>query len=221
MRLKPPVRPLGPSLPRVPLALALRRRPRVRAALAAAGALLLGLFVARTVAGAEQVRATWGRSREVAVAVHDLPVGRVVRDGDMTMRRLPVVAIPSGALSTAPTGRVLRSSVPEGAVVVEHAFGRSGAIGIAAQLPAGTRAVAIPRDPATVPPVEVGQRVDVVAVVAASSGRAPALVLAAGAPVVAVADDAVAVAIASEAVPRVAVALAEGAVSLAVVAADP
>jgi Flp pilus assembly protein CpaB len=180
----------------------------------------IGLAVARTVAGAEATRAAWGRTRTVLVATRDLPAGHRLGLGDVAPRRLPRAVVPSGALTRAPTGQVVREPVLEGEVLPRRRLGRAGSAGLVALLPPGTRAVAVPRDPATVPPVHVGQRVDVVAVVAGGAAGPPALVLARAAPVVSVDDDAVAVAVAPATVPRIAAALAEGAVTLAVVAPE-
>jgi Flp pilus assembly protein CpaB len=210
-----------PPLPRVRIALALRRRPRLRLALATAAAVVLGLAVARVASDAEATRAAWGGTRTVLVATRDLPAGHRIGLGDTEPRRLPRALVPPGALATAPTGQVVREPVLEGEVLPRRRLGRAGSAGLVALLPAGTRAVAVPRDPATVPPVRVGQRVDVVAVVGGgSAGGPPALVLARAAPVVSVDEDAIAVAVAPATVPRVAAALAEGAVTLAVVAPE-
>jgi pilus assembly protein CpaB len=180
---------------------------------------VIGLLVARTVEDAQATRAAWGATRSVLVATRDLPAGHRLGLGDTEPRRLPRAVVPPGALATAPAGQVVREPILQGEVVPRRRLGRAGSAGLVALLPAGTRAVAVPRDPATVPPVRVGQRVDVVAVVADGSAGPPAVVLARGAPVVAVGDDAVALAVAPATVPRVAAALAAGAVTLAVVAA--
>jgi hypothetical protein len=88
---------------------------------------------------------------------------------------------------------------------------------VAALLPEGARAVAVPAEASAVPPLEVGHRVDVLAV-GAADGRAVASVLAASALVVDVGEHAVTVAVDPGAVPRIAAALAAGAVTLALVA---
>lgn len=221
MRRQPPVRQLGPSLPRLPLALALRRRPRMRWALVGSVALVLGLVVSHVIDEAAATRTAWGRTRTVRVAARDLEVGHVLRAGDTHVLTVPVSAAPPGALHGAATGRVVRSSVLEGDVLVERRLSERGASGVAARLPPGTRAVAIPVEAGTAPPLEVGQVVDVIAVVAGdAAGAAPGFVLAAAAPVVQVGELAVTVAVEPELAPRIAVALAQGAVSLALVAPD-
>ena len=98
VRLKPSHRPLGPSLPRVPLALALRRRPRLRSALAIALAVLpSGSLVAGSVRGADRVRASWGR-RVLVVVAHAGPADGARRATSMTpiAVEVPVGLAPPG-----------------------------------------------------------------------------------------------------------------------------
>lgn len=209
-----------PSFPRIPFALALRRRPRVRLALVGALALVVALLVQRTVAGAEARRAAWGPGETVVVATRDLPAGHVLRDSDVREVSLPPAAVPPGALTRVASGRVVRAPVFEGEVLLRPRLAGAGVVGVAALLPPGTRAVAVPVDPGTAPPLRVGQQVDLVAVVAGDDGRPTAGVLAAAAPVVAVGERAVTVALDPALVPRVTAALGAGAVTLALVAPD-
>ena len=204
------------TLPRV--ALALRRRPRVRLALVAVLALVVAVLVQRTVAGADAVRAAWGPRARVVVATRDLAPGHVVTAGEVREVSLPPAAVPPEALDRVAPGRVVRSLVLEGEVIVRRRLSAAGVDGIAALLPDGTRAVAVPVEAGTAPPLEVGQTVDLVAVVAGDGLIPQAGVLAAAAPVVHVGDHAVTVALDAEVVPRVAAALAAGAVTLVLVA---
>jgi Flp pilus assembly protein CpaB len=204
------------ALPRV--ALALRRRPRVRLGLVVVLALVVGLLVQRTVAGAEAVRAAWGPRERVVVAARDLPPGHAVEADDVRMVSLPQAAVPPGALDRVTPGRVVRALVLEGEVLVRRRLSAAGVEGVAALLPEGTRAVAVPVEAGTAPPLEVGQAVDLMAVVA-GDGRVPqAGVLAGAAPVVDVGEHAVTVALDVDVVPRVTAALAAGAVTLVLVA---
>jgi len=122
--------------------------------------------------------------------------------------------VPAGALGRVGRGRVVRSAVLRGEVVLGRRLAAPDVGGVAALLPEGTRAVAIPADEGDAPPLLVGQRVDVVAV-AADDGGPAAGVIAAGALVVDVAEHAVTIAVDAEAVPRVVSALAAGAIALA------
>ena len=213
-----PLRSALAALPRVPFALALRRRPRLRRGVAVALALVVGLLVHRSMAAADAVRAGWGSRAPVAVAARDLPPGHVVEPGDVRVVQLPPAATPPGALGRAPEGRTVRALVLEGEVLTRRRVAGSDALGVAALLPEGTRAVAIPVEPGTGPPLRVGQRVDVVAAGIGDDGAADAVVIASAVPVVAVAEPAVTLAVGRGDVPDVVAALAAGAVALAVVA---
>lgn len=197
-------------------ALALRRRPRLRRALALALSLLVGLAVQRSVAGAESVRAAWGPTRTVAVAARDLPAGHVVGPGDVREVALPRAAVPAGALGDLPAGRVVRAPVFEGEVVLGRRVAAPEVAGVAALVPSGARALAVPVEPGTSPALLVGHRVDVIASAAAEAGP-QAVLVASAVPVVDVGERAVTLALPAEAATRVAAAIAAGAVSLALV----
>jgi Flp pilus assembly protein CpaB len=211
-------RALPRSRPRLRLGLAVRRRPALRWALTAAAALAVGLPVAALARSAEEARAAWGVTRTVAVATRDLDVGQVLRAGDTHLVALPERVLPEDPFPRDPTGRVVHSPVFEGEVLVGARLARPGLVGVAAALPEGTRAVAIPFEAGTTPPVEVGQRVDViVALPPEQAGDGPpGIVVAVGAPVLAVSEAAVTLAVDADTAPRVAVALASGAVTLAI-----
>lgn len=213
------MRPTSPSgrlpLPsRVPFALALRRRPRVRRLLGLALVALVALAVALVVRRAEAAREAWGRTEAVVVASRDLPPGHVLGPGDTEVRQLPAPAVPPGAVASVDDGRIVQAGAYEGEVLVARRLAAPGARGPAALLPQGARAVAVPVEPGTAPPLEVGQHVDVVGVVAVDGGPEP-VVVAEGALVVHVAERAVSLAVPPDAVPVVAAALAAGTVTLA------
>lgn len=211
-----PLRSLLTSAPRVPFALALRRRPRLRRGLAALAALAVGLLVQRTVAGADAVRAGWGARSPVVIATRDLEPGHTLRAGDVRTIELPAAATPPGALARVPSGRTVRALVLEGEVVTRRRLSESGARGVAALLPEGTRAVAVPIEPGSAPPLLVGQLVDVVAAGVGADGGTAAEVLAPGVPVVAVSEQAATIAVEPQDVRPVVAALAAGAITLAV-----
>ena len=213
MRPKPPAVRL-PVPDRLPLVLALRRRPRLRRALGIALAALVAVAVTTTVQRAEATRAAWGRSRAVVVATRDLPPGHVLEAGDTEVVDLPEAAVPDGAVGRVEAGRVVRSGAFEGEVLLRRRLAGDGVVGPAALLPEGTRAVAVPVEPGSAPPLAVGQHVDVVGIVAVDGVPEPAL-LATAAPVLAVAERAVTVAVAPDRVPMLAAALAAGTVTLA------
>jgi Flp pilus assembly protein CpaB len=107
----------------------------------------------------------------------------------------------------------------DGEVVRRERLAPSGASALAARLPTGTRAVAIPVEPGTTPPVAVGDLVEVLVALApeAAGTGAPGFALATGVPVVDVTDAAVTIAVDRDVAPRLAVAFGQGAVTLAVV----
>lgn len=199
--------------------LALRRDPRLWWVATATSALALGWLVSSVLAGADQVRRAWGASEVVLVARHRLEPGEPVGAGDVELVERPVAVVPDGALHELPAGQRASALVESGEVVIRSRLAPAGLTGLAASLPPGSRAVAVPVEPGTAPPLVVGDRVDVVVALAAEAAGAgpPGFVIAAGAQVVAVDDTAVTVAVSPPAAPRIAVALGQGAVTLALV----
>ena len=92
-----------------------------------------------------------------------------------------------------------------------------GLSGVAARVPPGQRAVAVPVTPAGRPPLELGDLVDVLAVVATPDmpDATPAAPLATGALVVDVGDESVSVAVSRAEAPLVAYAITQGVAVLA------
>ena len=219
MRPKPPTRhPLGRTR-RLRPGLALRRDPRLWWVVTTALALGTGLLVASTVSAADRARAAWGTERRVLVARHDLEPGKPIDHGDVELRALPAALVPASALSELPDRASVRSLVLADEVLVAERLAPSGLRGVPALLPAGTRAVAVPIEAGTAPPLAVGDRVDVLVTVpteAAGTGP-PGFVVAAGVVVVAVGEQAATLAVERDDAPRLAVALGQGAVTLALV----
>jgi Flp pilus assembly protein CpaB len=184
----------------------------------AAGA---GWVVSSIVAEADHTRAAWGTREQVLVAEHDLEPGAEVRPSDVTLEARPSAMVPKTALDELPTGAVVRARVLAGEVLVAARIAPAGLSGVAAMLPAGTRAVAIPTEAGSTPPLTVGSRVDVLVALppeAAGDGP-PAFAVATDVVVVAIDDAAVTVAVPRDAAPRIAVALGQGAVTLALIGA--
>ena len=184
-------------------------------------ALMAGGSVARVVADAEAASQAWAHGTRVVIAARDLPVGAVVRPNDVLVVERPRRLVPAGALSQLAEGQVVRTAVFEGEALVGERLAPSGLSAIAAALPVGTRAVAIPVEAETSPPLQAGDLVDVLVALpeeAAGDGP-PGFTLATDVLVVDVADHAVTVAVDPEVAPRVAVALGHGAVTLALVGA--
>jgi len=138
---------------------------------------------------------------EVPVLARRVPAGTTLVAADVRTARLPADAVPDGEPAVAPAGRTARVDLVPGEVVLAS---RLGPRGLAALLPPGSRALAVPRAAGT-PPLEPGQRVDLLA-----SGR---LVVAA-ASVLAVDDSGTTVALPEPTAPVVAEAIAAGTVTL-------
>lgn len=161
---------------RVRRAVLARRRPL--AALAAALAVVTGVSAARPPAPA---------TARVLVAARDLPAGSTLDAAALRTVDVPVEAVPSGALGTAPAtlaGATLTGPVRAGEMVTDWRIVRSLP---SDALPPGQVLTSVRlADPAALVLLEPGRRVDLVA--ADPSGEQPAFVVAAEALVVAVPD---------------------------------
>jgi pilus assembly protein CpaB len=194
-------------------------RPAVRRPAVAALAVATALTVLAAVGGAQSARARWGRTRPVVVATRDLAPGEAVGGGRVARRDLPVALVPPSALGTVPEGAVVRLPIVAGEPLVAARLAPAGLTGAAALVPAGRRAVAIPRGPVGMPPLGVGDEVDLVAVGGGEGGGGPGYTLVERATVVDAGHEAVTVAVPRADAARVAAALARGAVVLALAGA--
>ena len=212
MRPKPAAR--RPIRPRP--GLLLRRQPRVRWALTVVVALGAGGTVARTVDRAERAAEAWGTSVPVLVVTDDVAAGDALAQATEVMER-PAAVVPDGALRELPDGARASQPVLRGEVLQRGHLAPRGATALAARLPAGTRAVAIPAEPGTTPSLRIGDVVDVLVALPpeAAGGGPPGFALVRQAPVVDVGEVAITVAVPVDDAPRVAVALGQGAVTLA------
>jgi Flp pilus assembly protein CpaB len=220
MRPKPLPRRTRPTRRRPRPVLALRRKPQLWWAVVVTLAVGVGWAVAATVSRAEAARLAWGDPVTVAVAARDLGPGDEVGHGDVQLVDRPPDLVPDGALGEVPTGQVVRAAVFEGEVLVGARLAPLGVDGLAATLPEGTRAVAIPVETGTAPPLARGDQVDVLVALpeAAAGGGPPGFAVTSDAVVVDVDEAAVTIAVERDVAPRIAVALGQGAVTLALVA---
>ncbi|MDQ4090432.1 MAG: Flp pilus assembly protein CpaB, partial [Actinomycetota bacterium] len=128
----------------------------------------LAAFTASTVAGqvnrAGAHAAQYGRLRPVVTAARTVEVGAVVRASDLAVRAMPAAFLPQGALSATDevVGRTAVVPLFQGSAVVVGQLAPDGLEGVAALLPEGGRAVAVPTGPASVA-LRRGDRVDVLA----------------------------------------------------------
>jgi Flp pilus assembly protein CpaB len=202
---------------RFDVALALRRRPRHRRAVVVGLAALCGLAVMSVVQRAEDTAAAWGESVPVLIARRDLAAGERLDPGNTRLAHQPSPLVPDGALAALPHDGRLAAPVYAGEAIREERLAPAGLSTVAARLPAGTRAIAIPVEPGTVPKLVIGDRVDVlVALPAEAAGDGPpGFTLATDVLVVDVSDAAVTIAMPADTAPRIAVAFGAGAVTLA------
>jgi Flp pilus assembly protein CpaB len=197
----------------------MRRFPFVYWVAAFSLAALTGVVVFRLVGRAEAAAAHYGSVRAVPVAVRAVPAGELVRPGDVDMRDVPAAFVPSGRLLPgAVAGRTALVPIAAGEVVLASKLAPEGEQGVAALLPAGAKALAVPVGPGT-PPLARGNRVDVLAsfeVADAPPGTDPTFPVAVAAVVLKVVPDkAVTIAVTPDEAPRVAFAIAKATVTLA------
>lgn len=197
----------------------LRRTPPLFWLAAVAAAAVVGSTVAGIVADAEARARRFGELRSVPVVVHRVEVGDEIGAGDVRLRRLPAALVPPGRLAPdRGVGRVALVPLLPGEVLLAAKVAPDGRTGVAALLPEGRRALAVPAGPG-IPPLAVGDRVDVLATyppeTAAAAGVEPTFAVATAALVLATSEDSVTVAVLPDEAPRLAFALTTGAITLA------
>jgi Flp pilus assembly protein CpaB len=189
--------------------------------IAAVGALAVvtGLGVTALSRQAEHARDRWGEGVPVLIATRDLAPGdQLSADATRVVER-PEPLVPADALAALDDRVRVAAPIYADEVVVPARLVPGSLSSTAARLRTGTRAVAVPLDPATSPPLQEGDRVDVVVALpeAAAGDGPPGFAIASEVDVVDVDDAAATLAIPRDDVPRVAVALGQGAVTLALV----
>lgn len=174
-----------------------------------------GLVVARAVASAEAAADRFGRVRPVLVATRDVAPGAVLGAGVVELRDLPAGSVAPGSAGEDALGRRASAAIRTGEVVHLARVAPAGRSAVAALLPPGTRGIAVPTGPGSLP-LEVGDVVDVLATT--GEGVVPPTVTVADATVVVdVGEGAVTVAVPRDQAPQVAYAVATGLVTLALV----
>jgi pilus assembly protein CpaB len=217
------------------------RRALARPAVRRCAALLLAVATVLAAAGAAgavgRARDRWGSTRRVLVASRDLAPGEALDAAAVAHRDLPAALVPGASLSSRPEGVVVRQPILAGEPVVRARLAPPGLTGPAALVESGRRAVAVPRGPAGMPPLAVGDLVDVLTVVPIGTGAdaggggpgdaesagddhdAPAFPLVERASVVDVTDAAVTLSVPQRDAARLAWSLANGTVVLALAGA--
>jgi Flp pilus assembly protein CpaB len=189
----------------------LRRRRLPYWTTAGALALLTALIVGWLGSQASAERARWGTTRQAVVVTTSVRAGEPL-EGHVGTRAVPLALLPRHALAALPRRAVAAADLAPGEIVVAHRL--TGRSAVASRVPAGRRAVAVPTVAGL--PVEIGDRVDVLATFdTGATGVEPTVVVARDALVVAHEDDAVTIAVEQDVAPRVAYALAVGTITLA------
>lgn len=193
----------------------LRRHPLLFWPLALGLALVTGLTVTRLLAEASARADRLGGLRQVPVAARPVEAGELLSPEAVTTRRLPVAALPAGPVAWSPLGHAVLVPLAPGEVLLEAKLAPWGVQGVAALVPPGRRALAVPAGPGGLA-LRRGHRVDVLATFdAPDQGAEPTFPVATAALVLEVAGEAVTIAVAPDEAPRVAFALARGTVTLA------
>jgi len=182
---------------------------------------LTGVTAARIVGRAEAAAARYSSLRPVVVATRPVETGAVLRPADVAVRAVPAAFLPDDPVGAAAdaVGRTVVVALFPGVPVVRSHLAPDGLRGVAALLPPGTRAVAVPAGGASAP-VRTGDLVDVLATFdptsSPSPGGEPTFAVATAALVVDVSDDSATVAVGPDEARRVAFAVSHGVVTLAV-----
>ena len=195
----------------------LSRSPVVFWALVALLAVLTATVVGGMTARARAEAARFGSLRTAAVARGPVAVGTVLRPDDVAEERVPLAFLPEGWVRSASevVGRTVVVPLFRGAPVLRSQVAPWGLQGVAALLPPGARAVAVPTGGAA-PELRTGDVVDVLATLDADleAGEEPTVAVAAGALVVDVGEESATVAVAPDEARRIAFALTAGSVTL-------
>jgi len=177
----------------------------------AAAALAVAWLTSAVVDGATAEVRSLGPMVRVPVAARPVEAGVVLDVDDVQWRRLPRAAMPREPVSEEPAGGTTLVPVAEGEVLLRSKLAPDGVRGAAALMPPDSLAVAVPVTEGERPPLQRGDRVDLLA--AGDEGGAAAVAV--GALVVDLGADVVTVAVAAEEAPAVADAVARGVVTLA------
>ncbi len=190
-----------------------------------AAALVLGAtttsMMTANISRATRAADGWGSSRQVWVVRHHVAAGTVIGVDDMSLARRPKRLVPVGALDAgrSPVGQAARVELSVGEVVLRDRLSRSGAVGVAAMVDNGRRAIAMKNDE-SMPSLHAGDRVDILATfdvgdsVEEAPSTAPSFAVATNASVLAVSSRTITLSVTTREAPRLAFALARAAVTV-------
>lgn len=178
--------------------------------------LSVGLLLESGLSRAQADARRFGEPVRVVVARVDLAAGAMAGPDTVALRSWPASLVPNGTLRTVPDGQVVSQAILAGEPVVEARLGADGLV------PSGSRALALPTGPGALG-VRVGDRVDLLATfdpLVAPAGEDPTVTVARAATVVAVRARSITVAVTEAETPRVAFALSQATITLALTPPD-
>jgi pilus assembly protein CpaB len=174
--------------------------------------------VSRAGAQADAAARRWGRLASVVVVRRPVAAGAVLAGADVGVVAMPGRLVPSGALASVDgaVGREALVALSPGEVVLRPRLAPDGLSGVAALVPPGWRAIAVPvADGGGGLRLAVGDSVDVLATFPTDPAAGdPTVTVASSALVVEVRADAVTLAVPPASAARVAYALARGTLTL-------
>jgi len=196
----------------------LRHHPWLFWLFAVSLAALTGLTAARLLAAASSRAERLGGLREVRVTTRSVDAGHQLTADDVAVRRLPAAALPEGPVSASPAGHTVLVPLAPGEVLLEAKLAPWGLEGVAALVPPGRRALAVPAGRGGLA-LRRGNQVDVLATFETIEGDTePTVAVATSAQVLDVAEESVTVAVSPEEAVRVALATSRGTVTVALTA---
>lgn len=213
-----PVRsPRSPRSPRAPRPtrrrFRLTRSPFAFWLVAALLALVTASVVSGAIGRAESMAARYGPLTPVVVAARPVERGAALAGADLTVREVPAGFLPEGVFRTVDEVRGRAPVVPllAGEPVLRGRLAPDGLSGVAALLPPGRRAMAVPTGGAS-PPLRKGDAVDVLA----TFDGAPAVAVAADATVLDVGTESATISVTPDEARAVAYALSQGGVTVVI-----
>lgn len=187
-------------------------------------AVLTGMVVSRIAAQARLLSARYGPLVPVVVAARSVELGTELAAADLTVSQVPASFRPDTALADEgqALAKVVLVPLEKGQVVMAAHLAPEGLRGIAALLPPGARAVAVPGGGVSVP-LRRGDLVDVIATFDPdlTGGGDPTFAVAAGALVLDVGAEATTLAVAPEEAKAIAFSVANGSLTLALASPVP
>jgi Flp pilus assembly protein CpaB len=139
------------------------RRPSIYLVASIALAALTGTVAYGQLSAAQRGARRYGDPVPTAVARIDLRAGDRISADSVEVRSLPASALPATALHTASIGRVIRTPLAAGQVLVFSNLTPPGTSQLSAALPPGTLALAVPQSDTALRLVP-GDRVDLLSV---------------------------------------------------------